>query len=475
MKSWDLFDTLIARWDRDPKEIFREVGRKMEFPNFETLRIQSEQRAAVSKGQMMNLSDIYAEFEKISHTAHEKAQKIMEIELETELSHSYAIGENASQIQDDDIIVSDMYLPISFIQELLETNGISGNRPIYVSHGGKHHGTIWKKIEDEVGKPELHIGDNAMSDFEKPKTFGIQTKLYSEHIGAGEGIIKRTQYYKSMSNLIRTLRLSNPYFPSNESAEYCLWKEQVDINIPVLILGSVYLANNFSNDKFLFSTREAEGIKKIFAALYPKRQAETFYTSRKTYIDCKPGYINYVTQCLVGNPIIVDLHGSGNTANKFFSRLGKFPPLIFVIGYKGMYPHTQYMVDIDIAPRWKGEIEDLNQDVLGSVSDVTESGEVIRAPLMYDKKIVQFQKDAVDKCTYFISSGFDTKPMPSCSKQQLKQTVKDILKLLEPHRCEIHNFGIPHLNDWPYQYGTFKLLPNANKILYAKKGVHTTK
>lgn len=42
MKSWDCFDTLIARRFVHPHSIFEEVGKRLNIPNFKEIRIQAE-------------------------------------------------------------------------------------------------------------------------------------------------------------------------------------------------------------------------------------------------------------------------------------------------------------------------------------------------------------------------------------------------------------------------------------------------
>ena len=83
------------------------------------------------------------------------------------------------------IIVSDMYLDSSTIEEILQNCGYDfADVPIYVSseygktkRSGNLFRTVLEHEEVEAGKV-LHIGDNLISDYLMPKKCGMKSFLY---------------------------------------------------------------------------------------------------------------------------------------------------------------------------------------------------------------------------------------------------------------------------------------------------------
>ena len=87
MKSWDCFDTLIARRFYDPKTIFDEVSRRIGDPTFREKRIQAERAC---NQNTKTYSDIYQRLPDYSP----------EIEFSVELEHNYPIVENMQKVQE---------------------------------------------------------------------------------------------------------------------------------------------------------------------------------------------------------------------------------------------------------------------------------------------------------------------------------------------------------------------------------------
>lgn len=73
-----------------------------------------------------------------------------------------------------------MYYDENFIQSLLDKCGIKGYDKLYVSptyNLTKHCGKLFKLVFDELSYKKyeiLHIGDNLLSDYEMPLSYGIK-------------------------------------------------------------------------------------------------------------------------------------------------------------------------------------------------------------------------------------------------------------------------------------------------------------
>lgn len=194
MTSWDCFDTLIGRYYFEPKSIFDIVGRKIHDPKFSKKR-----REAEKKSKTKTYEDIYKRLPGYDP----------EIEIQTELEFSFPIKCNINNIQDGDIIVSDMYLSASQIERILRYHGLQKDVKIYSSYGGKRDGWMWERIKKQHNI-DYHIGDNLKSDIISARNHNIKSiyfpgRLFTET----ENFIKNYSY--DLACLSRMVRLLNPY------------------------------------------------------------------------------------------------------------------------------------------------------------------------------------------------------------------------------------------------------------------------
>jgi hypothetical protein len=195
MKSWDCFDTLIGRYYFNPKSIFQIVAQKIGDQSFYEKRIRAEK-----KSKKKTYEDIY------------KILKVYDpkIEIDTELEYSFPIKENFNKVNDGDIVVSDMYLSPSQIEQILRYHGLNKNIKIYSSYGGKRDGWIWKNIKSIHSNIEYHIGDNMEADVTVARKYGINGIYFPGRLMTDqENFIK--QYSQDLSFFIRMIRLLNPY------------------------------------------------------------------------------------------------------------------------------------------------------------------------------------------------------------------------------------------------------------------------
>lgn len=143
--SFDIFDTLIKRMTKKPKDVFDLVmvkynelyGNSNSIKNFSAIRIDSEREARNRKQGEITLDNIY---EIISEYANiEIVSKYKEIEILTELevcipnvkiknAFDYCIESRKTVL-----ITTDMYLPRDTIEKILNENGYFGYKQIYLS------------------------------------------------------------------------------------------------------------------------------------------------------------------------------------------------------------------------------------------------------------------------------------------------------------------------------------------------------
>ena len=187
MISFDVFDTLIIRPSlKTPSDLF-----DLLHPGdsaYKSRRIAAERQARdASHLEDIKLFDIY----ELLYDNPRERQEAINLEIATELSACKANPEAleffkvVKQEGKRLIIVSDMYLDSSTIEEILKNCGYDlADVPIYVSseygktkRSGNLFRTVLEHEEVEAGKV-LHIGDNLISDYLMPKKCGMKSFLY---------------------------------------------------------------------------------------------------------------------------------------------------------------------------------------------------------------------------------------------------------------------------------------------------------
>ena len=169
--SFDVFDTLITRSVNTPSDVFVMVGERIGNKSFKELRIEAEENARRNTiGREPNIDEVY------EYLDVKDKEKILCIELEIELQvckcnpHMLDIVNSIANLGKKMIVVSDMYLPSSFLKEMLQRNGYDCLTEIYVSNeyrSSKYNGELYKLLSSDYlkGKKVVHIGDNEHSDY----------------------------------------------------------------------------------------------------------------------------------------------------------------------------------------------------------------------------------------------------------------------------------------------------------------------
>lgn len=298
MKSWDCFDTLIARRFFHPTSIFDEVAARIGVPDFTARRISAERTSDQTyQGIYRNLPGIDPD-----------------IEQQVEMEHCFPIVENLQQVRDGDIIISDFYNTPQFVESLLRNCGLDRDVKFIVTPAGKNTGKIWPTIKGI----ELHIGDNYHSDVVRAKENHVPALHYT---GSFFTDIEK-QIYQIDSHLacwIRYMRLQCPYTGDQKQ----LWLDQAVGNIPVLALATLELPNS----QIAFTARDCIYWQKIFHAM-TGRDSAMIWTSRLCYSNPTPEFDRYISE-IVKDRIIVDLQGSGRSVKEYFK---EDVPMIYLTG-----------------------------------------------------------------------------------------------------------------------------------------------
>ncbi len=189
--SFDVFDTLLLRNVLKPTDLFwameSYVLEEYQIAGFAEKRILAEAKSRVGhENNETTLGDIYTTF------ANEypcDKEKLFEKELQVETKFlvknpwMYEIYAYAKKKHKKVLAISDMYLPKDFIVQVLKDQGYDLDG-VYVSStnfqvkGNQSLFHFVQKEEDIDLTKWIHIGDNRISDYESPKSMGIEAYHY---------------------------------------------------------------------------------------------------------------------------------------------------------------------------------------------------------------------------------------------------------------------------------------------------------
>ena len=186
--SFDIFDTLIFRYFDKPVDVFLYMEAKYKFPNFQKLRIDAEKKARqLSENSEINIYDIYRVLkEGCSLDIEEWVNREFQAELELCFPNPYMkeIFEKLKADKKRIYLISDMYLPMNLMTQLLAHHGYVGYEDLLVSCDykcSKADGELFEIALQKMGvSPDsvTHIGDNKHSDVTMPKRLNIDAIYY---------------------------------------------------------------------------------------------------------------------------------------------------------------------------------------------------------------------------------------------------------------------------------------------------------
>jgi len=301
--TFDVFDTLLKRDVMFPTDVFRLVERKFDRDHvgarsdFAQKRIKTEY--VLRKSSLMpevTLDEIYKEIAFPPEQA--EVLKEMEIEMERSLLHvnfalkrvyDFCIEQNKKVY-----LISDMYLPLSFLNEILEKAGYKGYSKLYLSceyRKTKISGELFRaflKEENIDRKNVLHIGDSIYADVLGAVRAGIR----SVHISKRVNHAIYMPVPKDDDDLTKRCLYA---FTNTHEAAFGSRMESLGYELlGPLIYG--YCTNlhglpERKGRKIWFAARDMFLFVKAYRILYPEDDFEYIYLSRKSL---RPIYTNAV-------------------------------------------------------------------------------------------------------------------------------------------------------------------------------------
>jgi predicted HAD superfamily hydrolase len=295
--SFDVFDTLVARPFADPTDLFEAVGHDIGVSDFRSLRIEAEARARCRRPDREDiyLSDIYAAMadEGLLGTDLATRAQISELRLEHALCGVRPLGRQLYKAVRETnphaklVAISDMYLPASEIEQILEANSYRFDG-VYVSseHGvSKHSGNLFDVVRrdlDVLPSDWIHVGDNPWSDVHMARTRGIRVV----------GVPYSTDAVPTTTPVASTASHDRLGHLALEECAPAAWPDHVFAQLAAhvgapLIVGMARQvrrdAETAEADTLLFLGRDGYVVEEVYARLYPDdpRRRIRFAGSRK--------------------------------------------------------------------------------------------------------------------------------------------------------------------------------------------------
>ncbi len=296
--SFDIFDTLILRPFDEPTALFFLLGERLGFMDFRRLRVEAEQEARQEKHRQagsfeVSLADIWNRLEEKTGLSAKQG-----MELETELERKYCYG-NPFMLQvflklvemgKRIVITSDMYLPRTFLEELLKEKGFVGAEKVYVSNEygqSKANGGLYRLVLGDLGlgrNQMIHMGDNERSDVEMAGRQGVVSCHYP-YVHKKAVMFRAYDMSPIVGAAYRGLVDNHLYCGLNAySPEY----EYGYIYGGLFAVGYCSFIREYCRlhqvDKVLFLSRDGDILSRVYRKLYPQENTEYVYWSRKAAV-----------------------------------------------------------------------------------------------------------------------------------------------------------------------------------------------
>lgn len=308
--SFDIFDTLIKRYVKKPRDIFYLVENiydkeKKVKSDFAIKRIKAEKKARRRYNYVeVNLDEIYLELLDVFDKSELELLKKLEIATELDLCFAnkemYEVYQYAKEKGKIIYIISDMYLSKDIINKILIKNGYKGYKKIFLSnenHITKTEGTLFKFFLEEENikaKDILHIGDNKYADIKMGKKMGLNVLHYRE-------TLKELPYLDINLKENKILYLMNRFIKyniNNDKNDY--YKIGYSVFGPLLYGYSKWLIDSvklYDIKKILFLSRDGYVLKKCFELFNVDNiSADYVYVSRKSIIGASLYDISNLTE-----------------------------------------------------------------------------------------------------------------------------------------------------------------------------------
>lgn len=336
LRSWDIFDTLIARKSIFPQNVFKIVENISKINGFANVRTAAEQ-FLIKEGKNFNLDDIYKTMIKISNVSEELANRLKRLECDVEIEQTIPITENLNKVKSGDILISDMYLPEEIIRKMLDKVGLFVPVELVITSGGKASGKIWQQLRNQNANL-FHSGDNVISDVKNPRTFGFDSSwTILNRLNQFENLLIEKDF--DFAAYLRELRLKNPFNEDIKRIYYFLFI--VNVSMLMLMIKEIdAIQKKFKFEYLGFCGRDTFYLYQLYKKFKidknePLPLIDHLHYSRKLIINSKKETAKYFSSRMGNNKtLLIDLLGTGLHFNNLRKEINN-PYSILICGYLG--------------------------------------------------------------------------------------------------------------------------------------------
>jgi len=313
INTWDLFDTLVTRFEVTPQSVFRILQKKITTSGLLNKRLLV-QRDLDIKGKPYTIFDIYKIVETQYHISEHDCLCAMNIEISTEFNVLIPIQRQIERVAHDDIIVSDMYLSADIIQDIIRCIcRLHVAYPCIVGNWGKHVGSIWPYLLNKYNI-RCHYGDNLHSDATIPTKFHINTEHITDAaLNPWEKRISNEGFEK-IAFLAREIRLRN--IKNNHDSFHTIVVGPYMVFLICSLLYINKLAKQYS--KIVFVSRDCCHVSFLYRMVFNHKKSELLDMTRLILMqDCSDAIFN---DRIIDGSLVIDMISSSKTINKFRNR-----------------------------------------------------------------------------------------------------------------------------------------------------------
>jgi HAD superfamily hydrolase (TIGR01549 family) len=284
--SFDIFNTAILRDVLIPFDVFELVQKQYEsiyqrsLTNYAQQRQKSEKKARKKAWQQRQVAEVTFEeifdcFQKDYDLDVDLVSTLKQLEIEAEINichrnaYIFSLYRYCLSEQKKIVFISDMYLPLNTIEQILRSSGYTEFQKLFVSADfakTKSRGDLYQvaieKLEcsaDEI----LHIGDNYQSDIVSAQNNGLKTYYYEDPLKRSlkdrkfkrEKLSKVFNVHHSLEESVCLAAIINKYYSQPNSQENNFWYDLGFKNLGILFLSFI---------GWLHATVKKDGIEKIF-------------------------------------------------------------------------------------------------------------------------------------------------------------------------------------------------------------------
>lgn len=212
--SFDIFDTLVLRAVRVPEDVFTLVERQLSIEfgagqcsGFAQMRIVAEEEARLAKEPAeVSLVDIYKRVSLPKHLAERAMDLECDFEVQLAIPNAPMVDFYRSHLERGGriVLVSDMYLPITIIEEILSKCSIGGYERLFLSCAEgktKRVGNLFTHVAEQMGVAPgsiAHIGDSLQSDYFNARRAGIKGILVDADASVPDSFLAPLSRYRTV-------------------------------------------------------------------------------------------------------------------------------------------------------------------------------------------------------------------------------------------------------------------------------------